>query len=1844
MQGEWVLLVMGELRTELGMQIQVKQGRLSVTTTMNEVVLDEEQLLFIAGGQDNAVDEDVDEPLVQDLVLNVDNVFQADDCDAFDSDVDEAPITQTMFMANLSSVDPVYDEAGPSYDLDILSEVHDHDNYQDAVCEHREYVKDNAEPVVQNNVSSIPNDAYLMIINEMHEQTPQCVFMKAQNKVANASLTVELATYKEQVKLYKRRAKFELTEKEQKIEEQLRIVITDRNIKEENLKKELHSVKMQLNSTINHNKSMVEEVTSLKKDFKQKENKYLEEFLDMKALKEKVEDKLYKQDQSLQTVHMLCKPKPYYDELRKVAIGYKNPLCLTHAKQVQPALYNGHEIIKTHHVPAIVHNLEDTLEIAEITRKKINDKMKTPLWTEQNINIRPPDYSKEKYLSTFTPQTQLTPGQIFWSKDVLKIKAEALKEQTTALRPIKALTVTFEGIQKALTKEIKEMKEIFEELEAEVDQNVMNRKYDEIERKNLLIANDNLIADCLSKEVFYVATNFELTVSRFTKMHDAHTVVQARCLELKEELSKLHDKIQKDDHNELLKHFSNLEITQLTEKLTVLQEQNELFKTENAKIKQHYKELYAIDVEPIPPRSRNNREVHLDYFKHLKESVETLREIVEEAKELLEYVIGTCPKDFNKQDKKHASTPLTRKKQVTFEDQCEMSNNNTHKHVEQLNIQKTNVPIIPSTGVNSCTDASGSKPRSNTKKNRISLAQNVNKKKIEEHPRTNKSSLKNLNHVDSSISSKRTVINSNSHSVCKTAGATAYYTQNRSLIHTHHNKTPYELVHDKNPDLTFLRVFDALCYPTNDSGDLRKLQPTTNIGIFVEPPRVKRLVPPAPAIQVLVNSVGTPSSTTINQDVPSASHSPSSSTLQPPISHQGVTVGSTIIEDNPFAPVNNDPFVNMFAPEPSLEASSSGDVSSAESTHIYKVKLDEYDDVLKNKARLVAKGYRQEEGINFEESFTPVTRIEAIRIFIANAASKNMTIYQMDVKTAFLNGELKEEVYVSQPEILWMRSQLTDYGFDFNKISLYYDNRSAIALCYNNVHHSRSKHIDIRHHFIREQVEKGVVELYFVMTDYQLANIFTKALPRERFEFLLPRLDSSLVRLPDSGLQYLPDSGLIVLIILLCVEPLRDNMANENVPAPALTRSDDQILPFAAWTGTYSFQLDEARFVLDANLLREALEITPIDQAYQFVSPPLGDAIMDFVNELGYTEEIHFVSRMAVNNLYQPWRAILSMINQCLTSKTSGYDRPRYPVLQMLWGIITSTNVDYVELMWKEFIQAIQTFLTGKANMGSPTKKGRKDKPHFVPKGKDNEVFGIPIPNELITNNIKNAPYYNAYLEMVAKHDQKIATKKGGKKKPATAKQLKPKPVKEKSSKPAPAPKLKVTREKPAKPSPAKHPKGGKAITTEEQAAQSLLALHMPKRRSATDQFIFQRWTPATEEASTGPSAQPQDDTSANIVHDSPSPVDAETSADTDKTDSGGDTEILQIGEEQSEDVANMVNLEEKTTEIDEGQARSDPGKTPESRPPLDDDKMDEDQARPDPGESQDPQISSETLSLMKNLDDAYTIGDQFLNDKSTEDEPRTLNVEAEVVSMVTVPIHQASSSVPPLSTSVIDLSPPKPQKSKNLDNTTQNLGSRVFTLELRDLPHKIDETVRETIKEVVHVSLQAPLRDRFRDLPEADMKEMLHQRMFESGSYKSHSEHVALYEALKAYMERAQKDEFLTEKDKSRKRRRDDQYPPSPPPKDTNQNKKRRHTSDASAPSSYSKQQSGPYSEQPVEDVPMPDTAHMSDSEDTDSVHLPKIKPRPDWLKPVPEEDKPASPKPDWVLPLNDLPETENN
>ncbi|GKC26790.1 retrovirus-related pol polyprotein from transposon TNT 1-94 [Tanacetum coccineum] len=276
------------------------------------------------------------------------------------------------------------------------------------------------------------------------------------------------------------------------------------------------------------------------------------------------------------------------------------------------------------------------------------------------------------------------------------------------------------------------------------------------------------------------------------------------------------------------------------------------------------------------------------------------------------------------------------------------------------------------------------------------------------------------------------------------AVATACYTQNRFLICKRHNKTSYELLHNKKPNLSYLHVFGALCYPTNDSEDLGKLKPKADIGIFVgveESPKTPQF-----------------HDDPLHEDSTSQG---SSSNVQP--SYTPLELLGKWTKNHPLANVIGDPsrsvsirkqlktnamwcyfdaFLTSFEPnnfkETMLESSWIEDMQ--EEIHeferlqvwelvpcpdfvmliklkwIYKVKKDELGGVLKNKAQLVAKGYRKEEGIDFKESFAPVARIEVIRIFIANAANKNMTIYQMDVKTAFLNGELHEVVYVSQPE------------------------------------------------------------------------------------------------------------------------------------------------------------------------------------------------------------------------------------------------------------------------------------------------------------------------------------------------------------------------------------------------------------------------------------------------------------------------------------------------------------------------------------------------------------------------------------------------------------------------------------------------------------------------------------------------------------------------------------------------------------------------------------------------------------------------------------------------------------
>ncbi|GJU33893.1 retrovirus-related pol polyprotein from transposon TNT 1-94 [Tanacetum coccineum] len=455
-----------------------------------------------------------------------------------------------------------------------------------------------------------------------------------------------------------------------------------------------------------------------------------------------------------------------------------------------------------------------------------------------------------------------------------------------------------------------------------------------------------------------------------------------------------------------------------------------------------------------------------------------------------------------------------------------------------------------------------------------------------------------------------------------------------------------------------------------------------------------------------------------------------------------VTAGPTI-KYNPFSQAEDNPFINVFALEPSSEESSSGDVSSAESNQV----IQPHDHLENEKGTISSQGIRQEEGINFEEPFAPVAWIEAIRIFIANAASKNMTIYHMDVKTAFLKGELKEEVHVSQPEG-FVNPDHPTYVYRLKK-ALYGLKQAPRAWKYGM---DTSDTVDTP------------------MGDRSKLDEDPLGIPVDQTRF------RAYADADHAGFQ----------------DTRRNKMAEENVHAP--TRTDEHLVLVKArlpigkrnllmdlqkkqknpiflisqfWntltmdtkSGIYSFQLDKLWFTLDADLLRSALGITPKDSTHLFVAPPAGDLVIDFLNNLGYPKELQFVSKMYVNSLYQSWRHILSMINQCLTGKTSGSDRPRLPFLQIMWGVVMGTNIDYAELIWEEFVQAIKTFFFDAANLKVPTKK---PKPH---------------------NGYSQRPDYWKYLDMAAHKPRQATTvidEEGGKKKnvPPAEKTTKPSPSK----------------------------------------------------------------------------------------------------------------------------------------------------------------------------------------------------------------------------------------------------------------------------------------------------------------------------------------------------------------------------------------------------------------------------------------------------------------------------------
>ncbi|GJU31873.1 hypothetical protein Tco_1175462 [Tanacetum coccineum] len=605
-------------------------------------------------------------------------------------------------------------------------------------------------------------------------------------------------------------------------------------------------------------------------------------------------------------------------------------------------------------------------------------------------------------------------------------------------------------------------------------------------------------------------------------------------------------------------------------------------------------------------------------------------------------------------------------------------------------------------------------------------------------------------------------------------------------------------------------------------------------------------------------------------------------------------------------------------------------------------------------------------------------------------------------------------------------------------------------------------------------------------------------------------------------------------------------IASSTIPAIYIQQFWDTIC-YDRITGGYKCQLDEQWFNLTKDTLRDALRIMPVNNNKAFSSPPTQDTLINFVNDLGYPKEVKHLSNVVTNDMFQSWRALTTIINLCLTGKTSGFERPRAPVLQILWGIINRAHIDYAERMWEEFTQSIHTFTEDKKNLAQHThgkKKATlivipsvrftkliifhlqcKHKFHprpesplhlsteepilgylkFSAKGTKREVFGMPIPNELITNDIRGADYYDAYLEKQAKPvAPKAATKK------LQLALTKPKEKKRNQAK-------ETTEATP----PAKRAKVGKVVKKRT----------LKRSQQLVDEFVDEG-IPLTEPGFGDLEADTQMaiEESLKDAHGAPrGPLPPVVFRE---TDTGKFQPLLEVegkGKEKvsAEQVAQvLLNLQ-----------------TPKKKSPAEQYIFQRRTSAPT-----EPSGHDESSSLYAGTMFSRHFGDQFFNDKPSKaaNEKTTADTEAEL--MVSVTVHQDISGIPPMTSPVIDLmsrpdSPnvhrplsttttatattitilitipllPQPQQGSSdsilinrlgeleqhiadLVDANQALGerldkhgSRLYRLENQDIPNQVSKAVDEIVTDAIDWAMQAPLRKCFRDLPEANIKEILH-------------------------------------------------------------------------------------------------------------------------------------------------------
>ncbi|GKD14568.1 hypothetical protein Tco_1198975 [Tanacetum coccineum] len=629
---------------------------------------------------------------------------------------------------------------------------------------------------------------------------------------------------------------------------------------------------------------------------------------------------------------------------------------------------------------------------------------------------------------------------------------------------------------------------------------------------------------------------------------------------------------------------------------------------------------------------------------------------------------------------------------------------------------------------------------------------------------------------------------------------------------------------------------------------------------------------------------------------------------------------------------------------------------------------------------------------------------------------------------------------------------------------------------------------------------------------------------------------------------------------------------NVNAPAeqaPAMappTRTNEQILPRSRWvpdtvrydktTESYNCQLDEQWFDLTKDTLRDALQITPVDNNNAFFSPSTPNVLIKIFNDLGYPKVVRTLSDVVTNDMFQPWRALTTIINLCLTGKTSGFERLRAPVLQILWGIVKRAHIDYGERMFTKLIihhlQSKPKFHP-RPEVSDPDSPAPKPDKATKPKATKQSKPLAPKAASVTKPAAAEVPKTTASRPPKPTPETTEPSKKDQSKKRKLVKESSElvdefvdegvlvneprfgdeeadlKKAVEESLKDVhtahQGPLLSVVIREPEsgkfQPLLKVHGKGKEKVG-EEQAAQVLLNLQTPKKKRPADQYIFQRHSSAPTEPS---------------GHDESYSLYAELGLIDSETESYKEVLGIDVGDQDEGQAGPNPGIQ------DEGQAGSNPGDAAVSQPQpshvvhagpnlehMDVEEnlklLTEDQVR-----LKEPASSARTLSSLQNLDKEFSFTNQFLEEKSPEDEPEKTNTKSKCISE--------------LEQHMADLLPDNLALEERLDK----LGSILYKLENLDIPHQVSKAVDEIVTDAVDWAIQAPLRDRFRDLPEADMKEILHHRMWETKSYEAHEDHKNMYEALEKSMDRDHSDHLLTDlAEARRKKKRRHESPKTPP------------------------------------------------------------------------------------------------